>query len=93
MFVWWNGKQKESSFENVLKLLKDALILPVRPMNPPLVMVDPNLTPNLGGQDLTIQSVKSSDFKHLGSYGQLEVRDNDCNRLNGSAVIWLTPTS
>ena len=58
-----------------------------------VLRVDPSVTSCLTsdlGSSLTIQSVKSLDLKHLGSYGQQEVQDNgrnDPNRLNGSAVI------
>ena len=58
-----------------------------------VLRVDPSVTSFLTsdlGSSLTIQSVKSLDLKHLGSYGQQEVQDNgrnDPNRLNGSAVI------
>ena len=93
------GKEEKKPHLHVLELSTAVLVLrpPGRSLSPPIVMVDPDLTPKIGGRlDLTIQSLKSSDFKHLGSYGQPEVWDNvrnDPNRLNGSAVIWLTPTS
>ena len=91
------GKEEKKPHLHVLELSTAVLRPPGRSLSPPLVMVDPDLTPKIGGRlDLTIQSLKSSDFKHLGSYGQPEVWDNvrnDPNRLNGSAVIWLTPTS
>ena len=58
-----------------------------------VLRVDPSVTSCLTsdlGSSLTIQSVKSLDLNHSGSYGQQEVQDNGCNdpnRLNGSAVI------
>ena len=58
-----------------------------------VLRVDPSVTSSLTsdlGSSLTIQSVKSLDLNHSGSYGQQEVQDNgrnDPNRLNGSAVI------
>ena len=66
---------------------------PLRLSSSSVLRVDPSVTSSLTsdlGSSLTIQSVKSLDLNHSGSYGQQEVQDNgrnDPNRLNGSAVI------
>ena len=66
---------------------------PLRLSSSSVLRVDRSVTSSLTsdlGSSLTIQSVKSLDLNHSGSYGQQEVQDNgrnDPNRLNGSAVI------
>ena len=78
---------------NVMRGFYVDLTDPLRLSSSSVLRVDPNVTLCLTsdlGSSLTIQSVKSLDLKHLGSYGQQEVQDNgrnDPNRLNGSAVI------